>query len=86
MKYQEIVPREQLKPYIKCYYIYESDASIEFEDTVFPSGLMEMIFNLGEGTWETLVNNKFKTTPKIELWGQIIKPMSIRSKGRNTMF
>jgi AraC-like DNA-binding protein len=86
MKYQEIIPREQLKPYIKCYYIYESDASIEFEDTVFPSGLMEMIFNLGEGTWETLVNDKFQTTPKIELWGQIINPLPIKSKGRNTMF
>ena len=86
MKYQEVIPGERLKSYIKCYYIYESDAGVEFEDTVFPSGLMEMIFNLGEGTWETLVNNKFQTTPKIELWGQIVKPLAIRSKGKNIMF
>jgi len=86
MKYEEVIPGERLRPYIKCYYIYESDTSSEFEDTVYPSGLMEVIFNLGEGTWETLVNDKFLNTPKIELWGQIIEPLSIRSKGKNVMF
>lgn len=86
MNFQEFTPSENLKPYIKCYYTFESDSDVEFEDTVFPSGLMEIIFNLGEGTWETLVNNKFQTTPKIELWGQIVKPLAIKSKGKHSMF
>jgi AraC-like DNA-binding protein len=72
-------------PYIKCYYIYESDLHTSFEDTVFPSGCIEIIFNLGTGKWQTAVDNTFVTTPPIELWGQIIRPLPIKSIGKNTM-
>lgn len=85
MEFQYFLPSEILKPYIKHYYIFESDSDIEFQDTVFPSGEMEMIFNLGDGIWESLKDEKFHKTPKIELWGQITKPLAIKSKGKHTM-
>jgi AraC-like DNA-binding protein len=85
MEFKHFSPSDILKPHIKHYYIFESDSNIEFEDIVFPSGDMEVIFNLGEGTWESSVDNKFLKTPKIELWGQITKPLAIRSKGKHTM-
>ena len=85
MEFRYFAPSEVLKPYIRHYYIFESDSDIGFEDTVFPSGDMEMIFNLGEGIWESSVDSIFSRTPKIELWGQITKPLAIRSKGRHTM-
>ena len=85
MEFKHFSPSDILKPYIKCYYIFESDSDIEFEDTVFPSGDMEVVFNLGEGVWESSVGNKFLKTPPIELWGQITKPLAIKSKGRHTM-
>lgn len=85
MKYQEIRPANVLKQYVKCYYIYESDSYVAFDDTVFPSGCVEIIFNLGTGNWQTAVGDDFITTPSIELWGQIIKPLPIKSIGRNTM-
>ena len=85
MQYNEIKPDARLQRYVKCYYIYESDTDRSFEDTVFPSGCIEMIFNLGTGNWQTAVDNSFVTTPAIELWGQIVRPLSIRSIGRNTM-
>jgi AraC-like DNA-binding protein len=85
MNFQAFSPSEVLKPYIKHYYTFESDSEGEFEDTVFPSGLMEVIFNLGEGTWETAVENKFQTTPAVELWGQIVKPLAVKSKGKHFM-
>ncbi len=85
MKYQEFRPNERLKQYIKCYYIYESTSGVDFEDTVFPSGCVEIIFNLGAGKWQTAVSNGFITTPSIELWGQIIRPLTVRSIGKNTM-
>lgn len=85
MQFKHFLPSEILKPYLKHYYIFESDSETEFEDTVFPSGEMEIIFNLGEGIWESLENQKFYKTPKIELWGQITKPLSIKSKGKHTM-
>jgi len=85
MEFKHFPPSDILKPYIRHYYIFESDSDIEFEDTVFPSGDMEVIFNLGQGRWESSVENKFLQTPPIELWGQITKPLAIRSKGRHTM-
>lgn len=86
MKYQEIRPGNALKQYVKCYYTYESDANVIFEDTVFPSGCVEIIFNLGTGKWQTATgNNAYIDNPSIELWGQVIRPLPIRSIGKNTM-
>lgn len=85
MTYFEIKPGKALQPYVKCYYVYESTSSVAFEDTVFPSGCMEVIFNLGTGNWQTFNGSEFITTPAIELWGQVIRPLPVRSTGRNTM-
>lgn len=65
--------------------MYESDTSAAFEDTVFPSGHMEIIFNLGTGKWQTAAGDNFITTPPVELWGQITRPLPIKSIGKNIM-
>jgi AraC-like DNA-binding protein len=85
MNYKEIIPGERLKQYVKCYYIYESSTDAAFEDTVFPSGCMEIIFNLGTGKWQTATADGLVTNPSIELWGQITQPLPIKSIGKNTM-
>ena len=85
MEFKYYTPSDILKPYIKHYYIFESGSDSQFEDTVFPGGDMEVIFNLGKGIWESSVENKFYQTPQIELWGQITKPLVIRSTGPHTM-
>jgi AraC-like DNA-binding protein len=96
MYYQEIIPDNRLKQYVKCYYSYESDSAVAFEDTVFPSGCMEIIFNLGAGHWQTataaniptaakIPSDSYQTTPPVELWGQITQPLPIRSVGKNVM-
>lgn len=74
-----------LRPYIKDFYFYEADSSTNYEDVVFPSGNMEVIFNLGDGNWQSKQDGRFITTPPIELWGQITEPLSIRSLGKNRM-
>ncbi|OJW57714.1 MAG: hypothetical protein BGO55_09160 [Sphingobacteriales bacterium 50-39] len=81
MEFTWFPPSEILKPYIRHYYLFHSTSDSPFVDTVFPSGDMEMIFNLGEGAW--WANNKLN--PPIELWGQITSPLTIRSTGRHTM-
>lgn len=85
MKYTELRPCNSLTQYVKCFYIYESETNVAFEDTVFPSGCVEIIFNLGTGNWQTAVGDSFVTNPCVELWGQIIRPLPIKSIGRNTM-
>lgn len=81
MEFTHFPPSELLRPYIRHYYLFESSSDTGFGDTVYPSGDMEMIFNLGEGSWSAngMVN------PQIELWGQITKPLPIYSAGRHTM-
>jgi AraC-like DNA-binding protein len=85
MNYREITPEDKLKPFIKCFYLFESDSDSEFEDVVFPSGFTEMIFNLGQGAWAASVGDKYEKTPNIEFWGQVTNPMQIRSKGKQLM-
>lgn len=85
MIFNEILPGTKLTPYIKCFYLYESHSDSNYDDIVFPSGTMEVIFNLGDGFWKTKKDGIFSTTPPIELWGQITKPLAIKSVGRNTM-
>jgi AraC-like DNA-binding protein len=85
MYYREISPEDRLKPFIKCFYIFQSDADAEFEDVVFPSGFTEIIFNLGQGTWASSDGATYKVTPQIELWGQVTKPMQIKSRGKHLM-
>lgn len=85
MTLKEIKPSERLRPYVKCYFIFESESALELEDIVFPGGNMEIMFNLGEGIWRSAVDNVFQTTPPVELWGQITRPLAIQSKGNNTM-
>jgi AraC-like DNA-binding protein len=86
MIYREFQPNNRLKPYVKSFFYFESASSETLFDTVFPSGCMEIIFNLGTGHWQTAFGNAYETTPRIELWGQIVKPLPIKSIGKNTMF
>ena len=46
---------------------------------------MEVVFNLGAGIWQSAVDDGFRNTPPVELWGQITKPLPIRSLGKHTM-
>lgn len=85
MTYHEIKPGKPLQQYVKCYYVYESTTHVAFEDTVFPCGCMEIVFNLGTGNWHTFTGAGFVTTPAIELWGQLTNPLLVRSTGCNTM-
>jgi AraC-like DNA-binding protein len=85
MTYYELKPGRLLQQYVKCYYVYESLSKAAFEDTVFPSGCMEIIFNLGSGNWQVQNGDEFVTNPPVELWGQLSTPLPVRSVGCNTM-
>ncbi len=85
MIYREFKPQEQLRDFVKCIYFFESSGLDATEDTVFPGGTPEIIFNLGNGLWKTKERSAFVQTPSIELWGQLTKPLPVQSEGKNTM-
>lgn len=82
MTYQEFQPIELLLPFIKCYYIFEPDL---YEDKAYATGCVEIMFNLGEGHWQVKDGKDYSTNPAVELWGQILQPLSFRSIGKNMM-
>ena len=86
MAYKEFIPGEALRQYVKCYYVNESATNDVFEDKAFATGCIEVMFNLGNGIWQTARGDEFVTTPPVELWGQIIRPLTFKSVGKNTMF
>jgi AraC-like DNA-binding protein len=86
MSYREFIPGNLLQPYVKCFYLYESDTHAVFEDKAFATGCIEIMFNLGTSRWQTVTKDKCTTTPLIELWGQVIEPLTFRSLGKNIMF
>jgi AraC-like DNA-binding protein len=85
MEFKEILPGEKLRPYVKCYFIIESELDVEFADTIFPGGHIEIVFNLGDAVWRSSIIDGYQTDPPIELLGQITRPMFIKSRGKNMM-
>lgn len=85
MTYQEFLPSENLRAFVKCFYRCDYETEIVVHDQAFATGSMEIMFNLGSGSFQTGRDGVFETTPKIELWGQIINPLEFRSVGRNKM-
>lgn len=85
MNYQEFIPAEALRSFIKCYYIFEPDKQVSFLDKAYATGCVEAMFNLGNGTWQVDYGDGFITNPSIELWGQIIQPLTFQSIGKNFM-
>jgi AraC-like DNA-binding protein len=85
MKYQEFAPGEHLRAFVKCFYVCEYDTDVVSEDVACATGCMEIMFNLGSGSFQTGRENNFETTPRVELWGQIIRPLQFQSLGKNKM-
>jgi len=85
LNYQEYIPSEGLRSYVKCYYVYENDAHHLVDDKAFATGCVEMMFNLDGAQWQTPANGEFTQTSKIELWGQILQPLPLRLSGKSCM-
>jgi len=86
MNYQEFSPGNILKNYVKCYFTCETETCVLSEDKVFATGFIEIMFNLGTDRIQTIVNDDFVNEPLIQLWGQIVQPMTLRSFGKHSMF
>ncbi|QNK61070.1 helix-turn-helix transcriptional regulator [Pedobacter sp. PAMC26386] len=85
MKYQEIIPCEHLRQYVKCFFIRETEEFVEFETKILPGGYPELIFNLSDIYLHSAKDKSFHLTPPIDYLGQLTRPFEIRSKGKITM-
>ena len=85
LEYQEILPAERLREYVKCYFIVRIENHFDFADIKYPNGQIELAFNLGESSWQSEIDNKIQIDPKVELLGQLTRPMLIKSAGKTLM-
>ncbi|RWY48165.1 helix-turn-helix transcriptional regulator [Mucilaginibacter gilvus] len=85
MRYREYIPGSILKRYVQCYFTCESDTHIVTEDKVFASGKVELMFNLGDDGPQRLVNGGLLSQPRVQLWGQTIRPFTFTSSGKHAM-
>jgi len=84
MNYQEYTPSPALRDYVKCYYLYESDTSL-VNDKALATGCLEVMFNLSGYQWESLQMGSYVKTARVEIWGQVVRPVSLQLSGRSCM-
>ncbi|WP_316633494.1 helix-turn-helix transcriptional regulator [uncultured Flavobacterium sp.] len=69
----EILPSASLAPFIKSYTVVTIDKNLDNE-VFYPSGYVDFIVNISEGSATTIINGKRKDTPSIELLGHLTLP------------
>lgn len=85
MHYSTFAPGHLLKDYVQCYYHCESDNDTLYEDNVFASGCIEILFNLGDDAPQKIINGNTQLQPAVQLWGQTIQPLTFTASGKHTM-
>jgi len=86
MLYKEYAPSKTLESYVKCYYMLEHEHGTIVDDRAFATGCIEVMFTLHGAPWQTKRNGLFTKTSSIELWGQILQPLSFRAAGLGKIF
>jgi AraC-like DNA-binding protein len=56
------------------------------EDQAFATGCIEVMFTLSGTPWQTKIKDDFTPTSNIELWGQILQPLTFRIAGQSKIF
>lgn len=85
MHFSMRAPCVALRPYVRCLWWLDSAEVLTSVNSLFPTGSMELVFNLGQVTLQSLVEGKPVATPRTELLGQITQPYSVRVVGRNVL-
>jgi len=56
------------------------------DDQAFATGCIEVMFTLSGTPWQTKIRGNFTKTSNIELWGQILQPLTFRIAGQSEIF
>lgn len=84
MRYNEYPPSALLKAYVQCYFTCQTDCAVTTSDSVYASGFVEIMFNVGDGP-QQLISHGQTTRPRAQLWGQTIQPFTFVSSGKHAM-
>lgn len=87
MHYEEFEPEEQLKPYVKCFWMLESDDPGPHEkQRIFPDGSIEWIFHYRDLFRKYTDENQFIIQPNCFLHGQLKRYFDLQATGKKGIF
>lgn len=86
MQYAEHRPAAALASYVKSYYTLQCEPGTSVVDQAFATGCIEVMFTLRGAPWQTQTNGAFTPASHIELWGQIVQPLTFRMEGQSDIF
>ena len=81
MNLRVITPSAQLQPFIRCYYLSESDYKDDVRDVFFADGCIEVVFHVGLDFYR---GNEKESSAKVI--GQITQPLIRRAIGKGMSF
>jgi AraC-like DNA-binding protein len=85
MEYREFLSSSVLRSYVQCFFTCKTDTVVITEDSVFATGCIEIMFNLGIDGAQQIINNGLIREPRIQLWGQTIRPFTFSSFRKHEM-
>lgn len=88
MDYQQILPNQNLRKYIKCFWVLkQTEKSIETEtETILPDGTFEIVFNLADRFRRFYADGKTEVQPHTILVGQMRQFVQIEPLGNINLF
>ncbi len=88
MRYAEYLPDPRLRPFIKCYWVFEAGASPDGTggERIVPDGHPEMVFHFADGfsaaRTDATGSGILERQPSSLFAGQITGPLVLRAHGR----
>lgn len=85
MFFKRIEPSSELKDFIDCYWVVESDNSAPIKQKIIPDGFPELIFHYGD-PYRININKEWQLQSKGLVAGQIKKHFYLENTGRSGVF
>jgi len=76
MEFYNILPSDNLKPYIKSYKVYTTFKD-NLTEVIYPSGYIELAINISTGNLTTIINDQYIQMPSIEVLGHFTSPVKL---------
>lgn len=77
----QFFPSDILKPYVKSYTVITIDRDL-VEEVFYPSGYVDLVINISEGSATTIIDGRIRKLPQVELLGHLTLPSRLSvSKG-----
>jgi len=78
-------PSDILKPYVKSYTVITIDRDL-IDEVFYPSGYVDLVINISEGSATTLIDGRSRRMPGVELLGHLTLPSRLTvTKGTSVL-